>query len=162
MPVPSNTAYSTVYTQSHCWQPPAKSWHSTSGKGPCWLSSLPPLLLNSALTASGGTHSPRGQFLPGRGRRLGGQGHPGLESKALGQLYLRGHKGTQTLGVGCLRIVGKLPDYQDLHFYKATAQSFQVADNEAHEIGAMLVATSHLLASILQTRPGRRTVALIA
>ena len=68
---------------------------------------------------------PQGQFLPGRGRQLGGQRTPGPgETKALGQLYRKGHKGTQTSGVGCLRILGKLPAYQALHIYKAPAQSF--------------------------------------
>lgn len=69
MPVPSNTAYSTVYTRSPiAGSPQLGSWHSTSGKGgPAGSRLSHPLLLNSALTASGGTrvHSPRVSFFQG-------------------------------------------------------------------------------------------------
>lgn len=91
------------------------------------LLSLPPPLakLRSHRIWRDSSPQPQGQFLPGRGTQPGGQRTPGPgETKALGQLYPKGHKGTQTLGVGCLRIGGKLPAYQALRMYKATAQSF--------------------------------------
>ena len=46
-------------------------------------------------------------------------------------------------------------------FTRHQHKALQVADDEAHEVGAMLAVSSQLLASILQTRPGRRTVAFL-
>lgn len=114
---------------SHRWQPLAGilAFHQWEGEVLLGLSSLPPppAKLRSHRIWRDSSPQPQGQFLPGRGTQPGGQRTPGPgETKALGQLCHKGHKGAQTSGVGCLRIVGKLPAYQALRIYKATAQSF--------------------------------------